>query len=311
MTEDAIRDAALRWHLASTGDAMDWDGFTAWLEADPRHSAAYDEIALTDMLVAEHAAELAPVVATVSNDNTASKPHRRWAPWAGGAIAATLVGLLAIPMLGEPDPVRYEAQTTGRAIALDDGSTIDLAPHSSLEISGSDQDHIALSGGAWFDIRHDPSRAMVISAGGVEIKDIGTQFDVQTGAGVVRVEVAQGEVRVGSAALVQPVRLTAGHGLRYDAAAGRAEVRTVAAGDLGEWRDGRLTFSSAPLSLVVDDLSRYAGLKIELAEGLQDRRFSGTLVLDDGDAALRDLAQVMGLAVVRDGVGYRLSAGPR
>jgi transmembrane sensor len=118
-------------------------------------------------------------------------------------------------------------------------------------------------------------------------------------------------VSVGSAALARPVRLAAGHGLRYDAAAGRAETRTVAAGDFGEWRDGRLTFDSVPLSLVVADLSRYAGVKIDLAEGLQNRQFSGTLALGDGDAALRDLAQVMGLAVERHGAGYRLSSGTR
>ena len=36
------------WHLASCRDDMDWDGFTLWLEADPRHRAHYDEITLTD-----------------------------------------------------------------------------------------------------------------------------------------------------------------------------------------------------------------------------------------------------------------------
>jgi len=313
MTDDTISEAAAQWHLASAQDDMDWEGFTAWLEADPAHRTAYDEIALADALLVEHAGELADSAAPAPDDNAEMPARRRWSLWAGGAIAATIVGLLALPMLGGAEPVRYTTQAQSRTVALDDGSRIDLAPHSRLTVSGKAQGRIALEGGAWFDIRHDPARAMLVRAGDVEITDIGTQFDVQTGTGTgqVRVEVAKGEVSVGSTALARPVRLTAGHGLHYDAAAGRAEIRTIAAGDFGEWREGRLTFDAVPLSLVVGDLSRYAGLRIDLAEGLQNRQFSGTLALGDGDAALRDLAQVMGLAVERDGARYRLSAGPR
>ena len=45
---DDIYEAAARWHQAQARDDIDWDAFAAWLDADPRHRDAYDDIALLD-----------------------------------------------------------------------------------------------------------------------------------------------------------------------------------------------------------------------------------------------------------------------
>ena len=47
MNED-IHDQAWHWHIALSGEDADWDGFTAWLEANPAHRSAYNEVALLD-----------------------------------------------------------------------------------------------------------------------------------------------------------------------------------------------------------------------------------------------------------------------
>ena len=39
--KDIIAQEAAAWHAASFDDDMDWDGFTAWLEADPRIEAVH------------------------------------------------------------------------------------------------------------------------------------------------------------------------------------------------------------------------------------------------------------------------------
>jgi transmembrane sensor len=60
------------------------------------------------------------------------------------------------------------------------------------------------------------------------------------------------------------------------------------------------------LELVVADLARYAGVKVTVAEGLRGRQFSGTLVIRDGEAALRDLAQLMDIELRRGPAGFVL-----
>lgn len=316
--EDDILAQAATWHANSERDDMDWDGFTAWLEADARHREAYDEIALADALALEHRDALhaaAPVAAPLAaNDEDAAVPHPvfgGWKRWAGVAIAASLVAVLAVPQFGRSNSRLYETDAQSRQIALDDGSNVLLAPHSSLTIEGKRQERMALTGGAWFAIRHDPSRPLAITAGDVRISDIGTQFDVQAHGNDVRVEVAEGTVRVAGEALPQAIDLTAGKGVHYDGAMGTATVAPVAQEDAGEWRSGRLTYHSAPLPLVTADLARYASVNVTLPDELRSRRFSGTLVLGNGDTAIRDLSQVMGLGLRRNAGGYRLEQRER
>lgn len=302
--DDQIMAEAARWHIASDGDAMDWDAFTLWLEADPRNAAAYDEVALADGLLQDHRSILEPLpsageasLLVPANDGAeivrpAFRKHWRWA---GMAIAASLVAVLAIPQFLSPASQVYETAAGSREIALQDGSTILLAPRSRITIEGRAQDRMALSGGALFDIRHDPDRQLSITAGDLQISDIGTRFDVQAQDSLVRVAVVEGKVEVSSERLGAPVRLSAGNGLSFDGQGGEARVAAVRSQDVGSWRDGRLSYEDAPLALVAADLHRYAGVTVEVPAALRDRRFSGTLAVGDGNAALRDLAQVMGL----------------
>ncbi|WP_338465582.1 FecR domain-containing protein [Novosphingobium sp. ZN18A2] len=314
---DRILSQAAAWHVATVHDDMDWDAFTAWLEEGARHAAAYAEVAEADALVEEHSEHLAQLdlqPPTQDTDAAVSYPRnlsRRW--FAGGMVAAiaAAVAILVVPSLrGKPDSI-YETAASARTIALTDGSTVRLAPHSRLAVSGDDPAHLALAGGAWFDVRHDPSRHMRIAAGPATISDIGTRFDVQTTPSTVRVGVAEGALRVTSGDLAQPVALHAGQALTFDAGAHRAAVRSAARDDIGAWRSGRLTYEDAPLALVAGDLGRYAGVSVRVASGLEDRHFSGTLVIGDGAAAIRDLSQLMGLSLGRDAGGYRLGPAAR
>lgn len=305
--QDEILDSAAAWHAASTDDAMDWDGFTRWLEADPRHRLAYDEIALADAAVVEHRDALRR--AEPANDVGSRSFVRPRLAWAGSAMAAALVAVLAISPLMRDPMTAYTTLDASRTITLQDGSQVILAPHSRLETRSGDT-RLALAGGAYFAVPHDPSRRLEIAAGPVTISDIGTRFDVQASAEDVRVAVAEGQVIAGAAALDRPLRIAAGQALSIDGKAGTATMRSVVPASVGGWRQAQLTFNDTALTLVVADLERYVGVHVAIPKNLRDRRFSGSLNIRDGNAAARDLAGLMGLALRADGSGYRLeSAG--
>lgn len=325
--DDRILAEAANWHIASDSDAMDWDAFTRWLEADPLHRLAYDEIALTDGLLRDHrdsagetlresggTAAPSPVVANdagETGETIRSPTPRRLLVAAATAIAATLAAVIAVPQFATPAAQTYATAGAARQIALEDGSTVTLAPRSRLTVEGRDQDRIALSGGALFDIRHDPDRQLTVTAEGLRISDIGTRFDVQAGNAHVRVSVVEGKVDVKSDGFAAPVHLAAGDGLSFDRRSGRATVMPVRGEDVGSWLQGRLSYDNTPLSLVIDDLRRYAGVRVEVPEAIGDRRFSGTLTVGDGNAALRDLAQVMGLRLGGRAGAWRLEPAAR
>lgn len=309
--DDRIASEAAAWHVASASDDMDWDSFTAWLEADPRHRAAYDEVAMADALVEQHRDTLFDALPPLAA-NDAGTPEDRavrrrgWMTWGPLALAASLALAVALPFATRSSDAVYTTTANGQTITLPDGSTVALAPRSQLTLEDGEMEQIALNGGALFDIRHDPNRPMQISAGGLTISDIGTRFDVQAADGDVRVAVADGEVHVSSPTFAAPVRLPAGQALRWDRAAGHVSVTPIVSADVGSWQSGRLTYSNAPLALVAQDLSRYAGVTISVAPSDRDKPFSGTLSLDHGDAAVQDLSQLMGLELSRSGDGYRI-----
>jgi transmembrane sensor len=122
----------------------------------------------------------------------------------------------------------------------------------------------------------------------------------------VRVAVADGAVAVTGAMLAEPVELSEGRALVAGGALPSVRVQAVAVDQVGSWRDGQLSYDSVPLALVAADIARYAGLKVEVADEVATRQFSGTLVIGDGQAALRDLSRLMDLRLDRSAGGYRL-----
>lgn len=297
--DDRIFDRAAAWHLAGQREDMDWDDFTAWLEADPRHRSAYEEIALADAALAEYRGELAGI-GEVEKNGAAGK--RRL--WLGGALAASLAAVVAVSQITVPASQTIASGDEPRTVALENGSVV-LGPHSRLTVTGRHGEQLALEGGAYFSVRHNPARTLVVRAGSLEIHDVGTVFDLQTGGDAVRLEVSEGQVDVRGEALGSPIGLIAGQQMLFDPAHHVAKVARVSPQDVGEWREDRLTYDAAPLSLVAADLARYAEVSVSVPPPLAARRFSGTLSIHDGDSAVRDLAQLMGLEISRrDGTYY-------
>jgi transmembrane sensor len=287
---------------------MDWAGFTDWLNADPLHRSAFDEVALVDAALQDHRDFLraADYEVALDEDIQRSPARPKWKGWAAAAVAASLAAALALPRFLAPSPITYRAQGGAEHVTLNDGSVIMLAPHSQLVVSGDKQEAIKLTGEAWFDIRHNPARQLAIEAKGFTISDIGTRFDVQAEGSGLRVAVADGTLSIASPTLDQPIRLTQGRSLLFDSSAGTVTLRDTDRESVGLWRTGRLSYDATPLWVVVADISRYAGIKIEVAPALRDRVFSGTFVIGNGERALRDLSQLMGLEVLRNRGSYSL-----
>lgn len=311
---DAIFDQALAWHHKQEDDDFDWDGFTVWLEADPAHRLAFDEVALLDARIDDHRDQIDAILSpTAQAHQPYVRPARKWPLIAGGGIAAALALAIGLPMLSGKDPVQDYRTAAGQTqqIALADGSHIALAPFSHLRVAGEDQNDMQLEGSAYFDIRHRPERPMTIRAGGQQIYDIGTRFDILQSAGTVRVAVAEGQVSVRRGDAGRGVALTAGRQLVVDDRSGTGDLATVEPGDVGSWRAGRLVYDNVPLSLVAADLSRYGRQQVKVGEAVAGRRFSGVLVVGDGGKLVQDVAQIMGLRASRSDGAVLLDSGSR
>jgi transmembrane sensor len=313
--EDAhIRDEAAGWHVASASEEMDWAAFAEWLDRDQRHRDAYDDIALLDQEI--EAGREAIVTMIPANDVEEEQPavaqtnRRRW--WAGGGVAlAACLALIGMPQWMPVGPATtsstYRTAEAGRTIALPDGSSIALGGKTELAVADGGTSIRMREGVAHFDIRHDPSRQMVIDAGSVQISDIGTQFDLVVGPKHTTVAVGEGRLSVtprdGSA-----VMLTAGHRLDLDEAKGDATIRPTSTESVGSWREGRLVYDNSPLALVAIDIGRYSGQRISVDPQIADLRMSGVLNIGDGSKLVSQVTALLPIRADRQGGGVRLVA---
>ena len=301
-----INDVALDWALRMADPARaDWDGFTDWLEADPRHAVAYDRMAAA-LLDAEDALRAHPdVIAPEPVIVEAEPPRRRPLRWIGGAVAAALVGAVGLGLWSErPQPYVIEtAAGEVRRVPLADGSAIMLAGGSRIMLDHADPRRAVMERGeALFQVRHDDRHPFSIDARGLALTDLGTVFDVRLGRRVTRVAVAEGAVMVDPRGAA--LRLDAGQAVLAEG--NRLVRQAVAPEAVGGWRDGRLAYDGAALSDVAEDLARFLGRPVEVRPSVAAQAFRGTIDLNAVRRDPRLLGALLNVAVREDGQGWML-----
>lgn len=308
MSEDIAEQAAC-WHLRQDRDDMDWDGFTAWLEADPHHRRVFDEIALLDDRIVRHRERLREV--SVPEPTSVSEPTRQrrrtvlWAASAAAAAVAIMVGIGTVQQTDtSPAPQLYRAGSATRLVNLGGGTQVSLAPGSVLTATGQNPRQLSLSGRAFFNVTYDRSRQLLVDAEGYRIRDVGTQFEVVTGDHMVRVAVAEGRIAVGTRADTPDLQIAAGNSLT--AAGGRLTTAAVRPNDIGGWRTGPLVYDGVPIGIVAADVGRASGRRVVVDPLLARRPFTGVLASANGDAMVDVLAKLSGLQARRDGDTIRL-----
>ena len=168
---------------------------------------------------------------------------------------------------------------------------------------GSGAREVELTGQALFEVRHDPSRPFIVRTPNATVEDIGTTFTVRDAeSDSVVVRVTQGSVRLRSRATSSTeVTLAAGDvGIlsadRLTALRGGVVPRDTA------WAQGALEFRDAPMNEVKEQIRRWYGVRLRVADGELERRHV-TATLDDEpvDRALQIIALALGAEIERQG----------
>lgn len=304
MNED-IHEAAARWHCAQQHDDMKWRGFTTWLEADPRHRLAYDEIALLDARID---ATLPIPSAGMGTPEMPARSFPRWAIGSGIAVAAAVTLAIGIGIRDEqPDaPAAREfasAPKATRTVRLAHDVTATLGAGSRLsepEAGGP----MRLSDSAFFNIRHDPTRSVVVEVDGYRIRDVGTRFAINSADGVLSLSVEEGKVALQLPGQTSETLVAAGQ--EAIAQAGRVMLRPARMTGIASWRSGRFVYDQTPLALVAADIARYTGQPVSVSGSAAQRSFSGVLAPGDRQAMVSTLTQLTGLHADSDGQTVRL-----
>lgn len=258
--------------------AAEQDAFSDWLAADPRHG---EWLALHRGLGGNFD-RFAPVRAEAAGEPDPEllarpSPRFRWllpATLAAAAVFAfaffrpgTTVGDSGAEIAGATEPERR---------ILSDGSAIDLNRGAvvTVDYAAGVRRVALLRGEALFTVAKDPARPFVVSAGGLDVRAVGTAFNVRLGHTSVDVLVTEGQVAVSTASTVarraEVPRLSAGQRAKVAREGSAApEIGDAAPDEIERLRAAQpqlLDFSAAPLAAAIAELNRRNRVQFVLAD---------------------------------------------
>lgn len=353
-----LREGA-EWLMRLSGEALGDEEIAAWIqwyEVDPDNGLAFEEMQtlwrnLDQLeqpgLAAQHPSRQKQRDVGMSGVlrkflaffTTPGLPCRKTFAWSS-LLATASVALLALVMVSTPtvlppDGTMGTALAENREAVLPDGSTVALGAQSSLalEYAPAARRLKLTNGQAYFNVARDKTRPFTVDTGDIQIRAVGTAFDVRKNEGRVAVTVTEGIVDIitdqpsrrttdaasdpGNAANPsRPIRVAAGYQLIWDKGSSGEEhndgrkktlqLSQVDTAGMTAWREGRLEYVNEPLSVVIADVNRYSSRRLVI-EGtdLGTLNFTGTILVDSIDDWLTAI-QLSFPVSVREGRGGSL-----
>ena len=312
--ENTLRATAARWAVRrdrglSAADSIDYE---LWLAADPRHAAAMQRTSAAWSLldrIPESAA--APVLAAATRRRSF---WRRTVAFGSLAAAALAVGLFvwsrplpADPTLSAP---ALSATTTPRLVTLSDGTVVQLNTGGEVsERFTAATRHVTLTRGeAHFAVAKNPAQPFIVQAGALQVRAVGTAFNINLQSAAVDVIVTEGRVQLTTGRPDAPA-LNAGERatLRRAAAGPTLVVARIDAAAITQtlaWREPLMRLGGATLAELAAEFERATGRRLVLADpALADLRFGGRFRADDIDGFTHLLATTLDLDVERTADG--------
>ncbi|WP_010163604.1 FecR family protein [Sphingomonas sp. PAMC 26617] len=309
-----ITEQAIAWSLRQHDmDDAAWRAFVTWLEADPAHARAFDTLTLDASLMADHP-EVFPVDAAESVppvERNRARKMLRWGVGAGALALAASFSLLVLPSLPNTAAAPYVVATKAgerRAIALADGTRIELNGATRIELDRSDPRTARLAAGeATFHVRHDADHPFVLHSGDLAVEDMGTVFNAEREGYRLDVQVGEGAV------LFQPKRdkltLRAGSAVTARDDTGHVAVSKVDPAHVGGWRTGNIAFAGEPFGRIVNALRRIDAAEVSIEPVLSQQAFTGMVHLTGKPAQdVPHLAALVGADWRHDGKRWAISA---
>lgn len=259
-------------------EVKDLERFEAWLKRGDNRAAyrRMEDISETAAGLRDDPDMRAAAREALDRPRQAVRPRtpslkRNWLALGGGAaLAGALACATTVWFVGVPKT--YQTEVGGRATAhLDDGSTVQLNTDTQLRVRFT---HGArrldlIKGQAFFDVAHDADRPFLVNAGPLEVRAIGTRFDVRHDGPQAAVTLAQGRVKVSQEdAAKTSWTLSPGQALVLRPGAQGAQPIKVDVASVTGWVNNEVIFHDVALADAVAEMNRYERAKITLAPGI-------------------------------------------
>jgi transmembrane sensor len=294
------------------------DAFLQWFAAAPEHRASFQrhQQMWADLNLL---AQWRPEHSSTPNPGLLARPRRRnglvrLAPAVAACIALAWTGWVFL-RAGTSYTAAYET-TLYQQQLLPDGTRVEMNRDTSLvaQFSASERRILMVQGEAQFFVAKDAQRPFIVRAGGVDVRAVGTAFNVRVAGSNIEVLVTEGVVQVAqkppSAPAVPHVvaesravigRLTAGYRTIVPVIPAASPPPVLPASPeeierLLEWKPRLLDFNSTPLAEVVAEFNRRNSRQLMIGDAeLQTLPIVASVRSDNVDGFVRTLEATFGL----------------
>ena len=331
-----LRATAAQWTIRrdrglSASESIDYE---LWLAADPRHAAAMQRSAAAWSRldrIPESAA--APVLATATRRRSFWRRSLVFAPLATAAAVALVALHLTRPSATTPAALAPASASASaatspssapRQLTLSDGTVVQLNTGGEVleQFTAAERRVLLARGEAHFAVTKNPARPFVVQAGNVDVRAVGTAFNVHLLATAVDVLVTEGVVQLNRPSAQVPVvtiaappdnlpRLTANERAVVSLAptsptspaslAPAIVVTTATPDDIARtlaWQAPLLRLGGSTLAELVLEFQRRSGQRVILADpALASLRVGGRFRADDLAGFTHLLATTLDLEV--------------
>ncbi|MFD2642316.1 FecR domain-containing protein [Pseudomonas japonica] len=294
-----ILERAAHWYveLRCQPDAATQAAHRQWLDSDPRHRQAWARL---DRLQGTFGG-VAPQLARSTLAGARAK-RREVLKVLSLLLAAGGAGGLAWRGGALPNLLADQRTATGerRALALEDGSQVQLNTASAVDIRYSTQLRRIdlLDGEILVETAADArDRPFVVHTAEGSLRALGTRFLVRREGGLTRVGVLEHAVQVHCASSQQMLRVDAGQQLAFSA--GQLGPLRPLAPQADAWSHGMLVVSDWRLGDFIAELQRYRPGHLGCAERVAGLRISGAFQLADSDIVLDNLSATLPVRIRR------------
>ena len=167
-------------------------------------------------------------------------------------------------------------------LRLEDGTVVWLNSGTEIEypsrFCGADR-RVSVKGEAYFEVSKDSVRPFIVSAGNMDIKVYGTEFNVNTRRdSMTTTTLVEGSVSITPAGSGTETFLEPGEIGKLDETTGNVEVCTDDMDLYIGWRHGTYHFSNNSLESLFNELSLWYGIEVSFADsGIKNELFSGII----------------------------------
>lgn len=298
-----------------------------WLKSDPANMAVFKRMKQTHdaclRLAAneEYDVQLAiKKFETIANQSRVKGKTIRMAILSAASVAAVVVAVLGFYLINNQDSTisfQQVATTTSQVkdVVLSDGTDITLNKSSNIAISSTFETKerlVKLDGEAFFAVTHDSQRPFIININQVQVKVLGTEFNVysDTLRQMLTVTVKSGKVAVMVGA--KSTIVSKGEYAKVNIISQTIESGENADSNYLAWKTGSLVFNDSPLYQVVETMNKHYGVKMCIDSTVNaDCRLNATFDYKEIDKATELLSMALKVEIEKTSNTYLIRGRER